>query len=221
METTTYSNRSNAQRAARKAIGFPAQEGVHFVTKQNDDGLWEFIRNGGSDPEAAIDEPEVETQEDAADEVDSVISPVEEEPVEAEQPDEHEAAADQAHWLGGLPSETDRTDEPAARQDDTIESLLAEYVAADNRSDAFIESLLRRASEIGRPVTARKPTAKREGPTKRQLAADLLLREEGTTSREILEATGWPSVSIPAIAKASNISLRKVKDGSTTRYFGS
>jgi hypothetical protein len=67
----------------------------------------------------------------------------------------------------------------------------------------------------------RKPRATRDGaPSKREIAASLLQRREGATSREILDATGWPTVSIPALAKASKLVLRQEKDGKVTRYYG-
>lgn len=73
------------------------------------------------------------------------------------------------------------------------------------------------------PKAAPKPRATRKdgGDTKRSTAAALLTRPEGTTLKEILDATGWPSISIPQLAKASNLVLRKEKEkGSPTRYFG-
>ena len=44
----------------------------------------------------------------------------------------------------------------------------------------------------------------------------------GCTSREVLDLTGWPAVSMPAMAKACGVALRKEKTpGEPTRYFGS
>lgn len=71
------------------------------------------------------------------------------------------------------------------------------------------------------PRAARTAAATTErGPNKREIAAALLTRPEGTTAKEILDATGWPAVSVPAIAKASKLALRQTKDGKATRYFG-
>lgn len=71
---------------------------------------------------------------------------------------------------------------------------------------------------------ARTPRATRKtrepGSTKREKAAALLMRETGATAREILDETGWPAVSVPAIAKASGLTLRQEKDGKATRYYG-
>lgn len=72
----------------------------------------------------------------------------------------------------------------------------------------------------GRTKPEKAASKPREG-NKRDLVAALLLRPEGTTSREILDATGWPAVSVPQQAKASRLELRKVKaPGEPTRYFG-
>lgn len=59
-----------------------------------------------------------------------------------------------------------------------------------------------------------------KGQTKTALVGQLLLRKEGCTTADILAATGWPTVSVPAQAKAVGIGLRKEKDGKVTRYFG-
>lgn len=49
----------------------------------------------------------------------------------------------------------------------------------------------------------------------------LLLRKSGVTRAEILAATGWPSVSVQAMAKNCGLKLTKTKEkGSVTSYFG-
>lgn len=60
-----------------------------------------------------------------------------------------------------------------------------------------------------------------KGQSKTAMVGELLIRAEGCTTADILALTGWPSVSVPAQAKAVGLNLRKVKDGKTTRYFGS
>ena len=51
--------------------------------------------------------------------------------------------------------------------------------------------------------------------------ARLLQRKNGVTRAEILEYTGWPSVSVQAMAKAAGLKLSKSKEkGSPTSYFG-
>ncbi len=96
-----------------------------------------------------------------------------------------------------------------------------DFLAADDHSEGFIKELLRKAYRAGLSSRRRGPRAARAGsPTKREIAATLLCRSGGATAREILDATGWPAVSVPAIAKASNLNMRQEKDGRVTRYFG-
>jgi len=46
----------------------------------------------------------------------------------------------------------------------------------------------------------------------------LLKRKNGCTTKDVLEATGWPAVSMPQQAKAAKLKLIKEKDGKVTRY---
>jgi hypothetical protein len=49
----------------------------------------------------------------------------------------------------------------------------------------------------------------------------LLLRKNGCTRKEILEMTGWPSISVQAISRNCKLKLRKEKvAGEPTKYFG-
>jgi hypothetical protein len=61
--------------------------------------------------------------------------------------------------------------------------------------------------------------------SKTEIVANLLKRKSGCTRVDILEATGWPAVSVPAMAKAAGLKLRKEKmddsPGKPTRYYGS
>lgn len=68
--------------------------------------------------------------------------------------------------------------------------------------------------------TARKSTGPRGEKT---LAVKALLqRAKGCTRADILTATGWPAVSVQAMAKACGLKLRKEKEkGKPTTYFGS
>lgn len=56
--------------------------------------------------------------------------------------------------------------------------------------------------------------------TKAEIIGELLARPDGCTTKEILEATGWPSVSVPAQAKSVGMTLTKEKRDGVTRYFG-
>jgi hypothetical protein len=65
------------------------------------------------------------------------------------------------------------------------------------------------------------PAKVREGKSKKEIVGDLLMRAEGCTTKDILEATGWPAVSVPAQAKVVGLKLRKEKVDEVTRYWGS
>lgn len=56
--------------------------------------------------------------------------------------------------------------------------------------------------------------------TKRAIVAGLLKRKNGCTSDDVKKATGWPSVSMPAIAKACGLKLTKEKTDKGFRYYG-
>lgn len=67
-----------------------------------------------------------------------------------------------------------------------------------------------------------KPASKAKGDGKTKLAAigDLLNRKSGCTRKDVLAATGWPSVSMQQQAKALGVKLRmEKKPGENTRYF--
>lgn len=60
-----------------------------------------------------------------------------------------------------------------------------------------------------------------KGGSKTAIIADLLLGKDGTTRRDILTATGWPAVSVQAMARAAGLALRQEKaKGEPTRYYG-
>ena len=55
--------------------------------------------------------------------------------------------------------------------------------------------------------------------TKLALVVALLKRPQGCTSAEVLQATGWPAVSMPQQAKAAGLKLvKEKKPGEVTRY---
>lgn len=98
-----------------------------------------------------------------------------------------------------------------------VDALVAKWES--KAEGTSIRSLLQEAFDAGRTAPrARQPRA--GGPTKRDIAADLLKRKQGATAKDILEATGWPTVSVPAIARAANLTLTQTKEGRTTTYFG-
>lgn len=113
---------------------------------------------------------------------------------------------------------------PAFEVDETspIADQLRAYITESNPRPEFVETLLLAAYRFGQ--AARKPVRakreKREGDSKTGNAVDLLRREDGVTAREILDSMGWKAVSIPALAARHGLTLTKVKEGKTTRYFG-
>lgn len=80
-----------------------------------------------------------------------------------------------------------------------------------------------RASLAKEPKAA-KPATNGEGPRKESklaICVALLTRKQGCTTRDLLAATGWPAISVPATAKAGKLKLRKEKTkGSPSVYFG-
>ena len=54
--------------------------------------------------------------------------------------------------------------------------------------------------------------------SKLEAIVGLLKRPEGCTTKDVLDVTGWPSVSMPQQAKAAGLALQKAKDGNVTRY---
>src|SRR5258708_31911398 len=58
----------------------------------------------------------------------------------------------------------------------------------------------------------------RMNPPKKQLIQELLIK--GTTPSEVLAATGWTAVSMPAAARSLNMELRKYEEGGVTKYKG-
>jgi hypothetical protein len=52
--------------------------------------------------------------------------------------------------------------------------------------------------------------------TKKEHASHLL--QKGTTTAEMLKALGWPSISMPQMAKTLGVKLEKVKEGGVTKY---
>lgn len=78
---------------------------------------------------------------------------------------------------------------------------------------------------VAKPWTAHYKTPEAEAKRidarpKAAIIGELLQRPEGCTTKDILAATGWPSVSVPAQAKAVGLVLSKEKRDGVTRYFG-
>lgn len=117
---------------------------------------------------------------------------------------------------------------PAADEADIPAFLKREGKETDAQRDARIakhKRVIGPDRAIKNPPSvkqAKKAAAKRGagGTSKAALIGQLLLRKEGCTTADVLKATGWPSVSMPAQAKMVGLKLRKEKEGKVTRYYG-
>ncbi|MER9336455.1 DUF3489 domain-containing protein [Mesorhizobium sp. M0293] len=108
---------------------------------------------------------------------------------------------------------------PATPEVDPIDALLAEFGSVSFDDKDFLRAMLQKAYDAGK--NAKKARAPRAGgPSKAEQAAELLRRPEGATTKDILDLTKWPAVSVPAIARSAGLTLRQEKDGRVTRYFG-
>ena len=56
--------------------------------------------------------------------------------------------------------------------------------------------------------------------SKAAMIAELLLRPDGCTTAEVLAASGWPAVSMPAQARTAGLVLRKERVDGVLRYYG-
>lgn len=81
----------------------------------------------------------------------------------------------------------------------------------------------RAAVKVPAPVQVTEAPRERNkrGGSKVDIIAQLLLRPQGCTAEEVKTACFWPSVSMPAQAKAAGLKLRKEKVGKLITYFGS
>lgn len=112
-------------------------------------------------------------------------------------------------------------------------------VARATRKGSKTEAKERVSAALGRPLTPAKAKKAAKAPAKPQKPAaskpakstgvrpgskletivGLLRRKEGCTTADVLKVTDWPAVSMPQQAKAAGLTLRKEKDGKTTRYW--
>ncbi len=80
------------------------------------------------------------------------------------------------------------------------------------------------AKKASKKAAPKKTGAKATGPRgeKTLKVKAMLERKSGCTRAQVLEATGWPAVSMQAMAKACGLKLRQEKEkGKPTSYFGS
>lgn len=84
----------------------------------------------------------------------------------------------------------------------------------------LIEMLRHDEPPLAKAEKVAKAPGKVKTGSKVALIADLLVRPQGCTTTDVLAATGWPSVSMPAQAKLAGLTLRKEKVGKVTTYWG-
>src|SRR5215831_14702698 len=86
------------------------------------------------------------------------------------------------------------------------------------------------AKQTPTPASKEEPMARKtgtkagkaeNGKEKKAIVASMLSRKTGCTSADVKKATGWPSVSMPQMAKSCGLKLRKEKTAHGTRYYGS
>ena len=78
------------------------------------------------------------------------------------------------------------------------------------------------SAKLAKARTPAKAKAKTDATSKTSIVVNLLTREGGCTTKDVLEATGWPTVSMPAMAASCGLVLTKTKgkDDKVTRYTG-
>mgnify|MGYP001263606364 CR=1 FL=1 len=237
----TYTTKSNALRAAQKAgIDIKTIRITHDIAA----GTWTWVPNEASD--VAAQDPETILDQTPQAEIDAALASAhaayeagERGPANATgdlMRDMDEAGEDDLEipeFLRGKKPAAEAIERVKPVAPDGVLAVYNEWVEADPDefdADAML-AYLTRAYEAGREAAATKPprraTGRRtaepkegRGPNKRELAAALLTRPNGANAREIMDATGWPAVSVPALAKASRLTLRQEKDGKVTRYYG-
>ena len=84
--------------------------------------------------------------------------------------------------------------------------------------DAPKEKVMPTKTKAAPVKKARRPKPAVRPGSKLETVVKLMTRKEGTTAAEVLASTGWPTVSMPQMAKAAGLRLRKEKEGAVTRY---
>lgn len=82
------------------------------------------------------------------------------------------------------------------------------------------KEVIMRKKSVRKGKKARKATNGSRVSSKAAKVAAMLQRPEGCTNKEVLKATGWPTVSMPAQAKAAGLKLRKERTDAGLRYYG-
>lgn len=89
---------------------------------------------------------------------------------------------------------------------------------ADTKESAMRKTATTTKSKARNAVKGKSKAEGVRPGSKLETIVKLLQRAKGCTTKDVLEATGWPAVSMPQQAKAAGLKLIKEKDGAVTRY---
>lgn len=116
----------------------------------------------------------------------------------------------------------DKLNPPPKKKDEPLQSATTDGNGAPNGNGAGKEKKMAKAKKAAKKKAATKKGATGARGAKTLKVKALLERKSGCTAQDIRDATGWPAVSVPAMAKACDLKLRKEKEkGKPTRYYGS
>ena len=107
-------------------------------------------------------------------------------------------------------------DQPAPAEDATASAV------AETKQETPVKNA--KTTKAKKPAKAKKAAFSPKAKTAKKVASKtatvgiLLRRAGGCTGKDVLKATGWPTVSMPAMAKALGVKLKKEKVDGVTRY---
>jgi len=105
-------------------------------------------------------------------------------------------------------------------EEDTIKAMI-KATKAMKKIKAKMKKLAKPKSEKKPPRSTRSKTNGNGHNSKTAEVGRLLKRKGGCTRTDILAATGWTQVSVPAMAEACGLTLRQERTkGELTRYWG-
>jgi len=138
------------------------------------------------------------------------------------------AFPDEVHEDPDTDEEEESEGETSASEDtnhDNDEKELDKKMKKDSRSGTKLKKTTVKATKVAKAkkgtVEAKKAKKTNGGVRGEKIKeiVKLLTRSGGCTAKDVLEATGWPSVSMPAMAKQAGLTLNKKKiQGEVTRY---
>lgn len=105
-------------------------------------------------------------------------------------------------------------EEPKAEQQESSMSSRKTNKAAKAKARSAVKG----KTKAKAPKKAKAEKTARSG-SKTEVIKGLLSRAAGCTAADVMEATGWPSVSMPQQARNLGIKLKTEKEGRVTRYW--